>query len=1351
MHPGAAPEDGLRRAVASNEGSDRGTGMYLNRMAKTITSVLLFVFALAAGEAFAAASSYQLSPGFNLTAVTRPLQDQYGSAFPLLSAWQASAGVKAVESYDPVNGAMLRAELNADGVPVGADFPLTENRALFVYGTSGAALNLGDIQGCAPVSLAVGFNLASYACAPANYTAREMILSMGGGAVLSISRFDSQAAKWITAGVAGGTVVGANFPIVPGEGYIITTAAAVVGWEPPVPRITAVNPASISTNQPPTTLTITGSYFAADSSVLLDGVPLATTFVSATQLTAVLPTQTTTGSPVLTVQNPDPLYAGGFFTSDPVTFPVAFPAFGFAPNTLTVRQEESGAALTLTIPFAAPAGGVTASLASSNSAVLTVPAGVTIPAGATVATVPLTPLNTGNTTNDVVTITASQSGWTAGQATVTVKPKPTINLSPPTTLTGLTYAYLLTVNLTDTAPAGGLLVSLTATPAGIVSVPASVTVPAGATSAQVTVTTTAVGTATITASSPGLALAGTSNAVTVKPIQTVTYGSVMSASVGVTVTQPAGSGTVNVAYAPLASREVGVTVGPAFTAVSPNHGVVGSTALPVTISGSGLGAVTGISMQPATGVTVEAGSLSIAPDGTSATFLVDIAPDAPISDRTVVVATATGNILPTVAGAATFKVTNVPPQLLSIIPIQALTGTTFTLQLNGTNLFQASVVSFSPPDGISVGNPPSVSADGTLATVNVAIDPAAAPIPRTVTVTTPAGATSTAASPANAFNVLAPAATGTQYAQYTPLASPQVGVLVQPATAPATQDVTYSQLTTVPVGVAVGSVMTGVTPATGAIGTTGMKVKAIGPGLSAATAISFQPADGIAIEPGSFTIEADGNPSVLVDIDSGAPITMRTVMVTLPSGSAPPAVPGANLFRVTLPQPEIYSMQPIRAMVGQSVALNVSGKNLASASSIDFFPATGITVSNPPTVSPDGTLATVNISIAANAPVSDRVVTITTPGWTTSTVPSVANTFHVTADAGTTYTPLVSQLVGVQVGSTTTGPVSTNVTYGPVLSAGVGVMVTPVPAPTAQSVTYAPVVSPQIGVVVGAVVTGMTPASIQPGTTGVFTLTGTGLDTVTGVAVIPATGITVGLWTPAADGLSGTVVLTADASATGTRTVLLQTSGGALQPTVPHATDLLIGYPPAISSISPTLPTVGTSFTLTINGTYLQGVTKVAIVPSDNVEVDANPVWTSDGTGEHVTVRVTIGADAVPGDRVVVLTTPFGVTSSVGSPANTITFFKPLARNDAVPPPAKVVVAHRAWRPGSPLPKQDGREAGRNQFAGVGINLRAHPGMASVGMAAIAPPVTVGTLLYASPGERQALYLLTGYRGPPRG
>lgn len=943
------------------------------------------------------------------------------------------------------------------------------------------------------------------------------------------------------------------------------------------------------------------------------------------------------------------------------------PVFGLTPAALTVQQGQPGATLTATLSGVAPVGGTLINLVSSDPSLVSVPGQVTVLQGDNSVSVPLTVPDTGSVSTQTVTVTASLAGMPDVQASLSVHPKPTVDLSPLNTLTGLTFTYLLTVNLSDVAPPGGFPVELTVYPSTIVSVPSTVTIPAGTSSTQVDVTATAVGDAIITATSPGRGLSGAQNSVSVKPIQTVNYGPLISSELGIQV-GPVSSGAANVDvnYGPVISGEVGVVVGSVMTGMSPNHGAIGSASLSITITGQGLDLVTGVTFQPSTGLIV--GTPAVAPDGSSLTVQVDIAADAAISDRTVVLSTASGTITPSGAGVDVFKVTNVLPQIMSLIPTSGITGTTFVVQLNGREFFDASIVAFNPPDGISVGNPPGISPDGSLASVSVSIDQASPVTQRTVTITTPAGTSSTVMDVSNSFLVKPPATASTFYTQFTPLVSGEVGVFVESVPASTDMNVSYGPALSLPVGVSVGSAITAVDPFSAPISTTALRVRVHGSGLSSATAISFYPPDGITIQPNSFAIGGDGSREVTIDIAADAPLTTRTVLVALPSGYAQPTDIGSNQFRVTLPQPEIYSVQPIRAMVGQQVAMTIFGKNFSSATSVDFNPSSGISVSNPPSVNADGSMITTNFTIAADAPLGDRVVTVTTPGGVTSTVPTTVNTFSVTADMGTTYTPLLSPSVGVLVTSAT-GSNLVDINYGPVSSVEVGVMVTPETPPASQDVNYGPVVSRQVGIAVGGHFSGFSPFAMEPGISTVFTLTGTGLDAVTAISVIPPTNLTVTSWTPAADGLSGTVSIQADSAATaGKRTLVPMIGTTALSPVAAGIDILRIGYRPGVSSITTSFPnssvtaTVGTSITLTLNGVHLQEVTRVEIIPSDGITVDSLPTWFSDGTGEHVSVRIVVDATAAASDRLVKLTTAFGSSSETPGITNTLSIFMPIAQ-----------------------------------------------------------------------------------------
>ena len=1109
-----------------------------------------------------------IAPGLNVIGIPSALVAGQQRAFPLLALWQ-SAGVTAIESHDPVSGKLRRAELDGSPTPSGADFPLVENSALYVYSTKLNTLPLGSSQSCAALNLSSGFNLASYACFPSGYLASNFINSVGLTNITSLSRLDLQSGRWQTAAVSDGTtIVGEDFPLVAGEGYIIHSSA-VSGW--------------------------------------------------------------------------------------------SYPSIGLNPATLTVWQGQPGAALTVSLPSQAPTGGTAIDIVSSNPALASASSPVIVPQGATSATVPLTLPDTGIATTQSVTVTASRIGMTSAQATLSVHPKPVINLSPLTTLTGLSFTYLLTINLSDVAPPGGFPVTLTATPSGVVSVPASVTIPAGASSTQVTVTATTVGSATISATSPGRGTSGSQNSVTVKPIQTMNYGPLISPEIGIQVGSPATASTSNAAtYTPVASAEVGVAVGSLFTGVSPNHGAIGSTALPITIRGVGLDAVTGISLYPAADITI--GALTKAPDGLSAIVLIDIAATAAVGDRTVMVSTATGNMMPSRAGADIFKVTYQTPEIYSIQPIRAMVGQAVTMTINGRNLNWASSIDITPAGGILISNPPTVDANGKTVTVTFTIAADASLGNRVVTVTTSGGTSSAIATPANTFAITSSTDPG---ANHTMVAA-EVGVLVQIPAAATTAGVNYGPTASLPVGVTVGSIITSITPVSAAIGATGVKVRALGVGLNSATAISFYPSDGINIQSGTFAIGGDGNPEVTIDIAANAPVTLRTVIVALPSGYALPSGIDSDKFRITLPTPEIYSIQPIRGMVGQAVTLTVMGKNFASASSVDFTPSTGINVINPPTISADGKMITSSITLAANAPLGDRVVTVNTPGGTSSTTASTSNTFTVTSDPGFTYSPLVSPEIGVLV-SQPNGSNQVALDYGPVTSSEIGVMVTPVVPPTSKSVDYGPVISTQVGVAVGALFTGFMPAAMEPGSSVSYMLKGIGLDAVTSIALVPSANVTVTSWIPAGDGLTGTVTITADSGAVSGMRTMIALAGSSALPSLPGKDILFIGYKPIVNSITTSFPassvqaTVGNSYTLTLNGSHLQGVTKVEVIPPDGITINSMPSWSSDVTGEHVSITMTVDANAAASDRLVLLTTTYGSSNLTPDTSNTLSIFRPLA------------------------------------------------------------------------------------------
>src|ERR1035437_6319429 len=152
------------------------------------------------------------------------------------------------------------------------------------------------------------------------------------------------------------------------------------------------------------------------------------------------------------------------------------------PTTVAGATPSTG---TVTLNGPAPTGGALVTLTSSNTSVATVPASVTIAAGASTATFTVTSLGASSTTT--VTISGTYGGTQT--ATLTVIPLALSSLTLSQTSAFGSYPVTGTVTLNGRALSGGLVVTLTSSNIAVATVPSSVTVPAGSTTGTFTVTT----------------------------------------------------------------------------------------------------------------------------------------------------------------------------------------------------------------------------------------------------------------------------------------------------------------------------------------------------------------------------------------------------------------------------------------------------------------------------------------------------------------------------------------------------------------------------------------------------------------------------------------------------------------------------------------------------------------------------------------------------------------------------------------------------------------------------------------------------------------------------------------------
>ncbi|MEA3186703.1 MAG: hypothetical protein QOD99_533, partial [Chthoniobacter sp.] len=158
-----------------------------------------------------------------------------------------------------------------------------------------------------------------------------------------------------------------------------------------------------------------------------------------------------------------------------------------APATTT----EGGPELTGTVSVVpTPSADLNVALASSDTGALTVPATVTIPAGQTSATIPITVLDdTALNGSRIVTVSGSASGYGPGAASITVNDNETaaLSLAVPASATEGDGTAQGTVTL-SAAPASNVAVSLLSSDTTAAIVPATVVLSAGKTSTTFPIT-----------------------------------------------------------------------------------------------------------------------------------------------------------------------------------------------------------------------------------------------------------------------------------------------------------------------------------------------------------------------------------------------------------------------------------------------------------------------------------------------------------------------------------------------------------------------------------------------------------------------------------------------------------------------------------------------------------------------------------------------------------------------------------------------------------------------------------------------------------------------------------------------
>ena len=244
------------------------------------------------------------------------------------------------------------------------------------------------------------------------------------------------------------------------------------------------NAASVTLNKASTTLALsnlTQAFDGTPKSVTVTTTPAGLTTVTVTYNGSTTP-PTTAGSYAVVAALANDNYQATNATGTLIITALA----AVKKVALSAASVVGGAGVTGTVTLAAkaPAGGVVLPLSSSNAAVASVPAAVTIPAGATSGSFPVQTQSV-----SALQSVAISAGGTTASLTVMPAALVVITLNQKTLVGG--GSVTATVTLNGPAPAGGASIALASSHAAA-SVPAFVVVPAGQTSAPFTIVTSQV-------------------------------------------------------------------------------------------------------------------------------------------------------------------------------------------------------------------------------------------------------------------------------------------------------------------------------------------------------------------------------------------------------------------------------------------------------------------------------------------------------------------------------------------------------------------------------------------------------------------------------------------------------------------------------------------------------------------------------------------------------------------------------------------------------------------------------------------------------------------------------------------
>ena len=693
---------------------------------------------------------------------------------------------------------------------------------------------------------------------------------------------------------------------------------------------------------------------------------------------------------------------------------------------------------------------------------------------------------------------------------------------------------------------------------------------------------------------------------------------------------------------------VGVAVGAVLTEVQPARWRVGQVQ-DVVITGQGIVPGVQVTLTPDAGVMVEPPVVSA--DGSQISIKVDIAESAELGVRGVEVRDAAG--MPLVFAdpeRAVVQLTGALPEIDSVDPILVEPGTLTELIVRGRNLQNGSV-HVSPGSGLQIDQSVQINPEGTQLSVRLQVEPTAELGERLVQIHTSSGESPAVMDVNNTFRIVERLL---DKEKGRVVASVPVGVRIgSPA-----ESFVGLELHGQPVGVIVGEGVAAVLPSQALSGKT-TQVKVTGSGLENVTAIVLEPAEGVEVQ--AFSTYATGETlDFTLHVDADAVTGIRSLVLKTANGTMPFAHSDGDRFTLATSFPELMQIEPQVIAQGDNAArkMRLMGRNLHGMRDVRIEPSEGVIATGPFSVNPEGTEAYFTVKVTAAAATGKRTVIVTADAGVSTPVTAESNSFLIAGEIGPRYDSIVSSVVGVRIGSGSTGGVSAR---ADIVSPAIGVLVEEESTPSDLDVL---VQTAPVGVWLGdpgVVIDQLSPTGWLQGANGFITVSGKGLGLIASAEVVPATGILLGALSVNAEGTELQIPISvADTAPEVLRELLLTTQDGELLSLENQNYGRFgIGRLPQLTSVTPVQVAQGKTVQLAIRGTDLKGVTSLRTEPDQGVRVLAVPVWQQDALGELLQVSIQILPDAELGPRAIRLEVPGGLTSSESTHFNTIRIISP--------------------------------------------------------------------------------------------